>query len=69
MTERKNAPKWQDMPFGETLARLLKARPDEAAASIASTVFGDDEKDKEHKNRVEEALENGARRARGRFRI
>lgn len=55
--------------FTEKLARLIRARPDDVAETIADRVLRETDDEKAHKQRVREALEDGARPKRGRFRL
>lgn len=55
--------------FSEKLARLIRTRPDEVAETIADRVLRETDDEKAHKQRVREALEDGARPRRGRFRL
>jgi hypothetical protein len=56
-------------PFGEALARLIQAKPNEMAKALANDIIQQRERLRQRIQDAQREIEDGARPRKGRFRI
>lgn len=61
MTDQKKAPERRPASIGDAVARFFEESIEEAEARTVSKILSESNSEKQHRRRVEEALNDGAR--------